>query len=37
MAVKAYVLISVETPVTMDVVEALRKQPHVTEVNEVMG
>ncbi len=37
MAVKAYVLITVEPAQTQDVVKALKKVKGVTEVNEVIG
>lgn len=37
MAIKAYILITVETSLTPDVVEALGRLPHVQEVNEVIG
>ena len=37
MAVKAYILITAETALTPDVVEALRRLPHVRDANEVIG
>ena len=37
MAVKAYVLINVDTPLTRQTLEALSRLPHVMEVNELLG
>jgi DNA-binding Lrp family transcriptional regulator len=37
MTVKAYILITTETVLTPDVVEAKGRLPHVREVNEVIG
>jgi DNA-binding Lrp family transcriptional regulator len=37
MVVKAYILVTVETPRTKDVVSALRRNKKLSEVHEVLG